>query len=140
MEMAMKVAPSGLPTWRSRTCGELTSAGSEVAIVVFRRKSCVTAMPMLAKEREVRSQARKVRSAVRGSVSWFVPYRSNCEVGSPGKAYMANLWAHLMQLRQLERLTQSEQLTRLEQLIQSSNWSNWSNWHNWDGREVQYLV
>jgi hypothetical protein len=29
---------------------------------VLRRKSCVIAMPMLAKEREVRSQARKVRS------------------------------------------------------------------------------
>jgi hypothetical protein len=30
---------------------------------VFRRKSCVIAMPMEAKEREVRSQARKVRSS-----------------------------------------------------------------------------
>ena len=32
---------------------------------VLRRKSCVTAIPMLAKEREVRSQARKVRSIAR---------------------------------------------------------------------------
>lgn len=31
---------------------------------LFSRKSCVTAMPMLANEREVRSHARKVRSAV----------------------------------------------------------------------------
>jgi hypothetical protein len=31
-------------------------------MVVLRRKSWVTAMPMLAKEREVRTQARKVRS------------------------------------------------------------------------------
>ena len=30
--------------------------------VVLRRKSCVTAMPMEAKESEVRSQARNVRS------------------------------------------------------------------------------
>jgi hypothetical protein len=62
MEMAMKVAPSGLPTWRRRACGELI-VGSEDARVVFSRKSCVIAMPMLAKESEVRSQARKVRSA-----------------------------------------------------------------------------
>jgi len=31
-------------------------------MAVLRRKSCVTAMPMEAKAREVRSQARKVRS------------------------------------------------------------------------------
>lgn len=30
---------------------------------VFRRKSCVIAMPIEAKERDVRSQARNVRSA-----------------------------------------------------------------------------
>ena len=33
-------------------------------MVELSRKSCVIAMPMLAKEREVRSQARKVRSVV----------------------------------------------------------------------------
>lgn len=32
------------------------------AIVVLRRKSWVTAMPILAKDSDVRSQARKVRS------------------------------------------------------------------------------
>lgn len=73
METAMKVAPRGLPTWRRRVLesdGEgdegldgLAEEGLE-AIEVLRRKSCVTAMPMLAKEREVRSQARKVRSGL----------------------------------------------------------------------------
>ena len=42
---------------------------------LFRRKSCVTAMPIEAKAREVRIQARKVRSVgkgmcVRGGSSW----------------------------------------------------------------------
>lgn len=36
---------------------------------VFRRKSWVIAMPMLAKERDVRSQARKVRS-IHNSSQW----------------------------------------------------------------------
>ena len=74
MEMAMKVAPSGLPTWRRRACGELMVAGSEDAMVVFSRKSCVIAMPMLAKESEVRSQARKVRSAGGWEVSEYSYY------------------------------------------------------------------
>lgn len=60
MEMAMKVAPSGLPTWRRCSC--CSPAWSPVAMDVLSRKSWVTAMPMLAKESEVRSQARKVRS------------------------------------------------------------------------------
>jgi hypothetical protein len=75
--MAMKVAPSGLPTWRRRACGELI-AGSEDAMVVFSRKSCVIAMPMLAKESEVRSQARKVRSAG----GWEVSEYSYCPIES----------------------------------------------------------
>jgi hypothetical protein len=59
MEMPMNVAPRGLPRWRILACGlSFWSPDKEV----FRRKSCVIAMPMLAKEREVRSQARKVRS------------------------------------------------------------------------------
>jgi hypothetical protein len=62
--MPMKVAPSGLPTWRSLVRGdsERLLGFVDLAMVVLRRKSCVMAMPMLAKEREVRSQARKVRS------------------------------------------------------------------------------
>ena len=36
--------------------------GSSLASEVFKRKSCVTAMPIEANAREVRSQARKVRS------------------------------------------------------------------------------
>jgi hypothetical protein len=65
MEMAMKVAPSGLPTCsRWLRAG---SSGSASAMLVLRRKSCVMAMPMLAKEREVRSQARNVRSLRRVS-------------------------------------------------------------------------
>ena len=79
MEMAMKVAPSGLPMWRRRACGELMSAGSEDAMVVFSRKSCVIAMPMLANESEVRSQARKVRSAGGWEVS---EYSSYCPIES----------------------------------------------------------
>lgn len=59
MPIARKVAPSGFPTCRSFICGVL---GSLLERVVLRRKSWVTAMPMEAKEREVRSQARKVRS------------------------------------------------------------------------------
>jgi hypothetical protein len=44
-------------------CGEdVWDASGEFDRDVFRRKSCVIAMPMLAKEREVRSQAKKVRS------------------------------------------------------------------------------
>lgn len=80
MLMPMNVAPSGLPRWRSLACGE----SAVVSIVrcdgcdggfwcfcglesdVLRRKSWVIAMPMEAKEREVRSQARKVRST-----SWY---------------------------------------------------------------------
>lgn len=63
------VAPSGLPKRRSVAllCEEpepkLGSSEPPVSDkLVLRRKSCVTAMPMDAKAREVRSQARKVRS------------------------------------------------------------------------------
>jgi hypothetical protein len=90
MAMAMKVAPRGLPMLRSwvslllaetrkrssrldEACSETGTEGgrmeaSEDAVVVvlemelFRRKSWVTAMPMEAKARDVRSQARNVRS------------------------------------------------------------------------------
>ena len=45
-------------------------------MAVFRRKSCVIAMPIEAKAREVRSQARKVRSdrtrAEKGQLSWIL--------------------------------------------------------------------
>jgi len=57
--MARKVAPKGLPTWLKRLERGL---GSGVDILVFRRNSWVIAIPILAKERAVRSQARKVRS------------------------------------------------------------------------------
>lgn len=68
----MKVAPSGLPRWRSLR--RLWLWATAVASVLedegevswrrdeLRRNSWVIAMPMEAKEREVRSQARKVRS------------------------------------------------------------------------------
>lgn len=58
MDTPMKVAPSGLPTWRRCTSDGLAGVERDV----LSRKSCVTAMPMLAKESEVRSQARNVRS------------------------------------------------------------------------------
>ena len=62
------MAPKGLPTCLSFSWGE---EGEASLMVVLRRKSWVTAMPMEAKEREVRSQARKVRSVlVLASISW----------------------------------------------------------------------
>lgn len=54
--MPKKVAPRGFPSWR-RVC-EWSSSERDV----LRRKSCVMAMPIDAKAREVRNQARKVRS------------------------------------------------------------------------------
>ena len=57
--MPRKVAPRGLPSWR-RVCGSWCGSFSERE--VLRRKSWVTAMPIEAKAREVRSHARKVRS------------------------------------------------------------------------------
>jgi hypothetical protein len=77
MLIQMNVAPSGLPRWRNRWFGEfceeedwgVDEEEEECCIDVLRRKSCVMAMPMLAKEREVRSQARKVRSVVGVEVS-----------------------------------------------------------------------
>ena len=40
-------------------------------MVVLSRKSCVTAIPMEAKARDVRSQARKVRSNRRYQLNWL---------------------------------------------------------------------
>ncbi|KAI5299628.1 hypothetical protein KEM55_001938 [Ascosphaera atra] len=63
--MPMKVPPNGLPTrmMRSRFISLPLSAGEFGSrIVVLSRKSCVTATPIEAKESDVRSQARKVRS------------------------------------------------------------------------------
>jgi hypothetical protein len=76
----MKVAPSGLPRWRSlwrlwRCASAATSEEEEGLEDVsgrrdeLRRKSWVIAMPMEAKEREVRSQARKVRSVHQNPIS-----------------------------------------------------------------------
>jgi hypothetical protein len=68
IEIAIKVAPRGLPTCLRRAWGVSDSGvgvdaeDSECEMVVLRRKSWVTAMPIEAKEREVRSHARKVRS------------------------------------------------------------------------------
>lgn len=63
MEIPRKVAPSGLPScfpWCPSTSNGFAPSG---LIDVLSRNSCVTAMPMEAKASEVRSQARKVRSA-----------------------------------------------------------------------------
>lgn len=69
------VAPSGLPTCLSRACCstpwnmnsigafDLLASPSEPCNDVLSLKSCVTAMPILANDSDVRSQARKVRSA-----------------------------------------------------------------------------
>lgn len=58
--MPRNVAPSGLPS-----CRRVWLFGSSVPGVErdeLRRKSCVTAMPIEAKARDVRSHARNVRS------------------------------------------------------------------------------
>jgi hypothetical protein len=61
--IAMNVAPRGLPRClRCVFCDFWWWDGEEEDNDVLRRKSWVMAMPMEAKEREVRSQARKVRS------------------------------------------------------------------------------
>lgn len=58
MLMAMNVAPSGLPTClRCRV-----PVSSSPVMLVLRRNNCVMAMPMLAKESDVRNHARNVRS------------------------------------------------------------------------------
>jgi hypothetical protein len=89
MARPMKVAPNGFPTlprralepsasverdrsslalavsiWKCSSRGFRAAAGVEDSwlIVLLRRKSWVTAIPIEAKAREVRSQARKVRS------------------------------------------------------------------------------
>lgn len=64
IEMAMNVDPSGFPTWCS------FDSFPPPVMDVFKRKSCVIAMPIEAKEREVRSHARKVRSVaqIRSSI------------------------------------------------------------------------
>lgn len=63
--MPIKVAPRGLPSWRSLARGDEDEAlFGESDSDVLSRKSWVMAMPMLAKESEVRSQARNVRSVV----------------------------------------------------------------------------
>ena len=84
IQIPKNVAPSGFPTCRSscvsaKVTSRLVSCSTNVSLdadtdddcvdesleresEVLRRKSWVTATPMLAKEREVRSQARKVRS------------------------------------------------------------------------------
>jgi hypothetical protein len=92
MDIPMKVAPSGLPRWRSLwrlwrwgpvVVSEEEDEGLEEGLLEegleeeevsgrrdeLRRKSWVIAMPMEAKEREVRSQARKVRSTQRNPIS-----------------------------------------------------------------------
>lgn len=61
MAIARNVAPSGLPTCRKW----FAPSGCGCCVrVVFNRNSCVTAIPMLANDKDVRIQARKVRSGV----------------------------------------------------------------------------
>lgn len=61
MLMPKKVAPSGFPTCRRLKYGSVVSP--PVLMVVFKRNSCVIAMPIEAKARDVRSHAKNVRSA-----------------------------------------------------------------------------
>jgi hypothetical protein len=60
IEIAINVEPSGLPTWW-RCCVGFVGLFPPIRLV-FRRKSWVIAMPIEAKDRDVRSQARNVRS------------------------------------------------------------------------------
>ena len=64
MLMPRNVAPRGFPMWRSfRKCASsVVSWVSVSAREVFNRNSCVMAMPIDAKARDVRSHARNVRS------------------------------------------------------------------------------
>lgn len=62
MLMPRKMAPSGLPRCRRVCSCPVSGAPSSSDRDVFSRKSWVMATPMEAKERDVRSQARKVRS------------------------------------------------------------------------------
>lgn len=61
--MLRKIAPSGLPRCRSVWAFAFCEALSSVESEVFNRKSCVMATPIEAKESDVLSQARNVRSA-----------------------------------------------------------------------------
>ena len=65
--MPRKVAPSGLPSCRRWYVLDGFSGvrPSRLEIVVLRRKSCVIAIPIEANARDVRSQARKVRSVMK---------------------------------------------------------------------------
>ncbi len=85
IDIAINVAPSGLPRCRIFACGdsgscccklvrklEVCTSRSEMLfavdlfeMLVFRRNNCVIAMPMLAKDKDVRSHARNVRSVHR---------------------------------------------------------------------------
>lgn len=87
----MNVAPRGLPRWRRwslglsadwRWCGGLERE-------VLRRKSWVIAMPMEAKEREVRSQARNVRSVIPSQP--FVPMSFHLSLWIMPCCYMRGL-------------------------------------------------
>lgn len=75
MAIPRKVAPSGFPTClRWYCCPDPTGLPPSLSwIVVLSLNSWVIAMPIDANAREVRSQARKVRSTSRSEKrSWFV--------------------------------------------------------------------
>ena len=63
--MPKNVAPNGFPTClRWKVFGGFEGVNPSLSeIVVFSLNNCVTAIPIEAKASEVRSQARKVRSA-----------------------------------------------------------------------------
>lgn len=63
MLMPKNIPPSGFPKWRKVCALELLEALSASEREVLSRKSCVIATPMEAKDKDVRNQARNVRSA-----------------------------------------------------------------------------
>ena len=82
LHIPRKVAPRGFPTALSRSAerGPVVWVALDVwpDVAVLSRKSWVMATPMLAKERDVRSQARNVRSAARQ-----LRAASSCEALNP---------------------------------------------------------
>lgn len=93
IDIPMNVAPSGLPRCRRCFCaaeeadtstlvGESDLEDDGERRLVFSRKSWVMAMPMDANERDVRSQARKVRSITRVGLAFVAFLRLYCRHGN----------------------------------------------------------
>lgn len=75
LHMPRKVAPRGFPTCFRCAAGSTDGAEPSASVRdVLRRKSCVIAMPILAKDKEVLSHARNVLSVRSQSRMICTPY------------------------------------------------------------------